>query len=151
MTLDLAQTIAPAEVAQQPAPAAGRTGTDVLGRIGNLETRVARSVSEIDAAQAVRYRVFAEEMNAQLSPDAVLQVAAGESLLLKLNAEDMYALNETGTDIVRRVCDGNTLGALVEHLAQSFAAAPAEIERDVRALLDDLVARGLLIARDEGE
>jgi hypothetical protein len=87
----------------------------------------------------------------KLSPDAVLQVAAGESLLLKLNAEDMYALNETGTDIVRRVCDGNTLGALVEHLAQSFAAAPAEIERDVRALLDDLVARGLLIARDEGE
>ncbi|MGB3875179.1 GNAT family N-acetyltransferase [Shinella zoogloeoides] len=71
MTLDLAQTIAPADIAKQPAPVAGRTATDVLGRIGNLETRVARSVSEIDAAQAVRYRVFAEEMNAQLSPDAV--------------------------------------------------------------------------------
>ncbi|WP_337181189.1 GNAT family N-acetyltransferase [Shinella sp.] len=70
MTLDLAQTIAPVEAAQKPAPALA-AGTDVLGRIGNLETRTARSVSEIDAAQAVRYRVFAEEMNARLSPDAV--------------------------------------------------------------------------------
>lgn len=71
MTLDLAQTIAPVEIAQKTVPVAGRSGTDVLGRIGNLETRIARSVSEIDAAQAVRYRVFAEEMNARLSSDAV--------------------------------------------------------------------------------
>ncbi|MCJ8149144.1 GNAT family N-acetyltransferase [Shinella sp. H4-D48] len=71
MTLDLAQTIAPAEIAQKPAPATERPASDVLGRIGNLETRLARSVSEIDAAQAVRYRVFVEEMSAQLSPDAV--------------------------------------------------------------------------------
>ncbi|WLR96763.1 GNAT family N-acetyltransferase [Shinella sumterensis] len=71
MTLELSQTIAPAEIAQKPAPATERPASDVLGRIGNLETRLARSVSEIDAAQAVRYRVFVEEMNAQLSPDAV--------------------------------------------------------------------------------
>ena len=44
--------------------------TDVLGRIANLETRLARSAAEIDAAQAVRYRVFVEEMNAQATPEA---------------------------------------------------------------------------------
>jgi putative hemolysin len=44
--------------------------TDVLGRIANLETRLARSAAEIDAAQAVRYRVFVEEMKAQVTPDA---------------------------------------------------------------------------------
>ncbi|HEV7246393.1 MAG TPA: GNAT family N-acetyltransferase [Shinella sp.] len=71
MTLDLAQTITPAEIPQKTVTVAGRSGTDILGRIGNLETRIARSVTEIDAAQAVRYRVFAEEMNAKLSPDAV--------------------------------------------------------------------------------
>jgi hypothetical protein len=87
----------------------------------------------------------------KLSPDAVLQVAGREALLLTLNAEDLYALNATGTDIVQRVCDGSTLGALVEELARNFAADPAEIERDVRALLDDLVERGLLVARREGE
>lgn len=71
MTLDLAQTNAPADIAQEPGSVAGQAATDVLGRIGNLETRLARSPAEIDAAQAVRYRVFAEEMQAQLSPDAV--------------------------------------------------------------------------------
>ncbi len=71
MTLDLAQTIAPADIAQKPGSVAGQAASDVLGRIGNLETRLARSATEIDAAQAVRYRVFAEEMQARLSPDAV--------------------------------------------------------------------------------
>ena len=44
--------------------------TDVLGRIANLETRLARTASEIDAAQAVRYKVFVEEMNAQVGAEA---------------------------------------------------------------------------------
>lgn len=44
---------------------------EVFGRIGTLETRLARSAREIDAAQAVRYRVFVEEMNATLAPDAM--------------------------------------------------------------------------------
>ena len=34
-----------------------------------LETRLARTEREIDAAQAVRYRVFVEEMHAQLPPE----------------------------------------------------------------------------------
>lgn len=70
MTLDLAHPhpVAPADIAPRTAT---RPVTDALGRIGNLETRLARSPAEIDAAQAVRYRVFAEEMNARLSPDAV--------------------------------------------------------------------------------
>ncbi len=44
---------------------------DVFGRIGTLETRLARSDREIEAAQAIRYRVFVEEMQAQLPPDAI--------------------------------------------------------------------------------
>jgi len=44
---------------------------DVFGRIGNLETRLARNSAEIDAAQAVRYRVFVEEMKAKLPADAM--------------------------------------------------------------------------------
>jgi putative hemolysin len=53
------------------APASAPVSGDVFGRIGTLETRLARSEREIDAAQAVRYRVFVEEMHATLSPDAM--------------------------------------------------------------------------------
>jgi putative hemolysin len=37
-------------------------------RLGNLEVRLARSDSDIEAAQALRYRVFYEEMGAEPSP-----------------------------------------------------------------------------------
>ncbi|MGL4197866.1 MAG: GNAT family N-acetyltransferase [Allorhizobium sp.] len=51
------------------APVVRAPSRDLLGRIGNLETRIARSEREIDAAQAVRYRVFVEEMKAQVCAD----------------------------------------------------------------------------------
>jgi putative hemolysin len=43
----------------------------VLGRIGSLETRLAISKQEIEAAQAIRYRVFVEEMGAELPAEAM--------------------------------------------------------------------------------
>ncbi len=56
--------------AAQSNGAAARPSEGLLGRIGNLETRIARNEREIDAAQAVRYRVFIEEMGAKIAPDA---------------------------------------------------------------------------------
>lgn len=61
-------------ISGQPSKGIGAPVTgDILGRIGNLETRLARSASEIDAAQAVRFKVFAEEMRAQLPSEAMRQ------------------------------------------------------------------------------
>jgi putative hemolysin len=42
-------------------------------RAGNLGVRMAETAAEVDAAQALRYRVFYEEMGAQPSPDALLR------------------------------------------------------------------------------
>ncbi|KAA0968553.1 GNAT family N-acetyltransferase [Aureimonas fodinaquatilis] len=44
------------------------SASPVLGRIGPLETRIARSRLEVRAAQALRYRVFYQEMRAKASP-----------------------------------------------------------------------------------
>lgn len=52
-------------------PAAEKREADVFGRIGFLETRLARNEREIDAAQQVRFRVFVEEMGARLPADAM--------------------------------------------------------------------------------
>ncbi|PWE56028.1 ornithine--acyl-ACP N-acyltransferase OlsB [Metarhizobium album] len=70
MTLELLNRDIPADQAQ--AGTAGKpAGADVFGRIGTLETRLARNDREIEAAQRIRYKVFVEEMNATLSPDAM--------------------------------------------------------------------------------
>lgn len=71
MSTELLKDHAGAETADRlalrvPAPAAG-----LLGRIGTLETRLARSAAEIEAAQRLRYQVFVEEMGARLPPAAM--------------------------------------------------------------------------------
>lgn len=48
----------------------GPTNEGVLGRIGSLETRIARSTREVEAAQSIRYRVFVEEMKAQVPQES---------------------------------------------------------------------------------
>lgn len=72
MTLDvLDKTLAQDALrARALAPAPAPAGHEVLGRIGALETRLARNAREIDAAQHVRYRVFVEEMGASIPPEA---------------------------------------------------------------------------------
>lgn len=50
-------------------PPTGIAEGALLGRIGSLEVRLARSASEITAAQEVRYRVFHEELGARHSAD----------------------------------------------------------------------------------
>lgn len=46
-------------------PLAGDAEDALLGRIGSLEVRLARSEEEIAAAQSIRYRVFYNEMGAK--------------------------------------------------------------------------------------
>ncbi|PJI44768.1 MAG: ornithine--acyl-ACP N-acyltransferase OlsB [Rhizobium sp.] len=70
MSIELLDRVSLVDGAAQSNGAAARPSEGLLGRIGNLETRIARNEREIDAAQAVRYRVFIEEMGAQIAPDA---------------------------------------------------------------------------------
>lgn len=58
--------------AEPPSPAVTEAGFEEL-RAGNLGLRLAESAAEIDAAQALRYRVFYEEMGARA--DAATQAA----------------------------------------------------------------------------
>ena len=71
----MATNVRETPVSNRPAPGPALEMTEangtVFGRIGNLETRLALTPSEIDAAQAVRYEVFAREMGATLTPESV--------------------------------------------------------------------------------
>lgn len=70
MTIETLDLVVVAEQPQTRVRGVNAPAHDILGRIGNLETRLARNASEIDAAQAVRYKVFVEEMKAQIPLDA---------------------------------------------------------------------------------
>jgi putative hemolysin len=63
--------ICESNVVISPRPETAQDNEGLFGRIGTLETRLARNEREIDAAQSVRYRVFVEEMKARLPADAM--------------------------------------------------------------------------------
>jgi putative hemolysin len=60
-------------------PLSGIDGEEGIGelRAGNLGLRIARTAEELDAAQALRYRVFYEELGAQ--PDAAAAARSRDS------------------------------------------------------------------------
>ncbi|GEO83645.1 MULTISPECIES: GNAT family N-acetyltransferase [Alphaproteobacteria] len=70
MSIELLDRVSSVDGGAQSTAAAGRSTQGLLGRIGNFETRIARNEREVDAAQAVRYRVFVEEMGARIAPEA---------------------------------------------------------------------------------
>ena len=85
-----------------------------------------------------------------LSSDAVLQVTGDEGLLVNLSAEDLFALNDTGVAIVRRVADGIDVDTVIAELVQLYRADARAVTDDVRALVRELVGRGLLVPAGGG-
>jgi putative hemolysin len=71
MTLELFDLKAEIAPSMDSRTSMADTKLPVLGRIGSLETRLAVSRQEIVAAQQIRYRVFVEEMGAELPPEAM--------------------------------------------------------------------------------
>ncbi|GAB3211852.1 lasso peptide biosynthesis PqqD family chaperone [Marinactinospora thermotolerans] len=56
-----------------------------------------------------------------------------------------WQLNSTGAEILRRLMDGEEVGAVAGFLAAEYEVDPAEAERDVRSLLDEIVGRGMAL------
>jgi putative hemolysin len=131
MAVELATPMIVAETATpavQPVASAG----DILGRIGNLETRLARTNSEIDAAQAVRYRVFVEEMQAQIPPDAMRRrrdIDAWDMVCDHLLVLDTSIEGDTEEQIV------GTYRLLRQDVARHSGGFYSQSEFDVDALL----------------
>ena len=54
----------------------------------------------------------------------------------------------TSVEILARLPESATLGALIDSLAEEYEVPRAEIARDVQALLADLAAQGFLAERE---
>ncbi|MBX3597597.1 MAG: GNAT family N-acetyltransferase [Rhizobiaceae bacterium] len=94
-------------------PAAFAASDSLLGKIGSLEVRLARSAEEVEAAQEVRYRVFCEELGAQVMvPGAA---AAGR---------DIDAFDDICDHLI--VCDRNLPGPDNQRVVATYRLLPQE-------------------------
>ena len=83
-----------------------------------------------------------------LVPEGVHARRVGnEVVILDLAGGQYYALDEVGAAIWERLARGETIDEAAEHLEKVFAVARAQLVGDIERLVDELIARDLLVRR----
>lgn len=82
--------------------------------------------------------------------DVVSQRLGDAGVLIDMRTGRMFELNASGIRIWELVTAGLSPQAVVSRLQHEFESTPADLEVEVRALVDDLVREGLLDAESRG-
>jgi hypothetical protein len=77
-------------------------------------------------------------------PDVVTQRVEGETVLVHLQTNEIYALNATGSRAWDLLVTGLNRETLQRELEREFEAPPAEISREIDTLISNLVEKKLL-------
>ena len=78
-------------------------------------------------------------------PDHVLvRELAGESLLLNLDTEIYFGLDDVGTRMWAQLTGSPSIQVALEGLQREYGVAPETLRADLAALLSQLLERGLL-------
>ncbi|PYR95022.1 MAG: PqqD family protein [Acidobacteria bacterium] len=85
----------------------------------------------------------------RLSPDVVFRDLEGEAVILDLASGRYFGLNAVGTRIWTLLDAGMPIERIVQTLAEEYDADAAQIDRDVKALIENLSSRGLIVRSDE--
>lgn len=79
-------------------------------------------------------------------PEHVLMRSVGEEMvMLNLDAESYYGLNEVGARLMQLAETGATLAQITEQLFGEFEVGREQLEHDVRTIAAELIAAGLLV------
>lgn len=84
------------------------------------------------------------------APDVTREVFENEVVIVDFIGGTYYSLDAIGTDIWKAMESGLSSTEIVADLCKSYDANPREIEREVRALLEQLVAENLILREPAG-
>lgn len=79
------------------------------------------------------------------SDDVIAQEIKTETILFDVTGGEYYSLNELGARTWELLDGSRSVGALIEVLSSEYDAPAETIEKDVFALLEDLVRDKLLL------
>ena len=82
----------------------------------------------------------------RLRPAVQSATRDGRTILLDLRADKYFTLDETGTRFWALAATGQDVAAMVELLAEEYAAPRDQLRSDVHQFLADLERRGLVEA-----
>ncbi|MBP9112628.1 MAG: PqqD family protein [Polyangiaceae bacterium] len=84
-------------------------------------------------------------MKLKIAPNVFLRKFDLEAIVLDMRVGEYFSLNEVGVRVWSEIEKGNDLLASIEGLAAEYDAPKSQIETDVKALIEELKRRGLLL------
>ena len=79
-----------------------------------------------------------------ISPEVLSQEVDGETVLLDLESESYFGLDEVGTRIWQLVNDGKNLQAVLETLLDEYDVDGQKLKKDLQVHIAHLVEAGLI-------
>ena len=85
-----------------------------------------------------------------IPPHVIFRELQGEAVLLNLNSERYYGLDEVGTRFWNVLAVSDSIDQAYQILVQEYDAQPDELQGDIKRLIDELLDQGLIEVVDEG-
>lgn len=79
-----------------------------------------------------------------LSPDVISQEVSGETVLLDLQSENYFGLDEVGTRIWQLIKETSDLEAIYHTLLAEYEVSEERLQGDLKALLAEISSLGLV-------
>lgn len=83
-----------------------------------------------------------------LSPHVLSQEVSGETVLLDLESEYYFGLDEVGTRIWQLIRDSGELHTIYNTLLEEYEVEETQLWTDLEALITDACERGLITLQD---
>ena len=81
------------------------------------------------------------------SPEVISQEVSGETVLLDLQSENYFGLDEVGTRIWQLIRDNGELRTIYNTLLEEYEVEETRLWTDLEALLTEACERGLITLR----
>jgi len=79
-----------------------------------------------------------------LSPDVISQEVSGETVLLDLESENYFGLDEVGTRIWQLIKETNNLSLIFDTLMGEYEVTEERLQQDLTVLLTEIEGLGLI-------
>ena len=79
-----------------------------------------------------------------LSPDVISQEVSGETVLLDLESENYFGLDEVGTRIWQLIKETNDLSSIFNTLMEEYEVTEERLQQDLTVLLTEIEDLGLI-------
>ena len=83
------------------------------------------------------------------SNEVLSQEINSETVLLDMNSENYFGLNEVGTQVWELLKNGTDLQSALKYLQGKYEVDTQILDSDIRSLLDELLEAGLITLEDK--